>query len=82
MPIVTITVRGKKPLDFKSKAFAAVHEALVEIGVNERDRFLRMIELDESSFEFDPHVPRCSDAENLGLHAYRGSPGHWQERQS
>jgi phenylpyruvate tautomerase PptA (4-oxalocrotonate tautomerase family) len=57
MPLVTITVQGKKPTEFKSKTFAAVHAALVEIGVNQRDRFLRMIELDESSFEFDPTFP-------------------------
>lgn len=57
MPIVTITVQGKKPLEFKSRAFAAVHDALVEIGADKRDRFLRMIELDESSFEFDPTFP-------------------------
>lgn len=57
MPIVTITVRGPKPREFKAKAFSAVHGALVGIGVNERDRFLRMIELDASSFEFDPTFP-------------------------
>jgi phenylpyruvate tautomerase PptA (4-oxalocrotonate tautomerase family) len=57
MPIVTITVRGRKSPAFKSKAFAAVHAALVDIGVNQRDRFLRMMELDESSFEFDPTYP-------------------------
>ena len=62
MPIVTITVRGKKSPEFKSKAFSAVHGALVEIGVNERDRFLRMIELDESSFEFDPTFPDAASA--------------------
>ncbi len=57
MPIVTITVRGKKSSEFKSKAFTAVHAALVGIGVNERDRFLRMLELEESSFDFDPSFP-------------------------
>ena len=57
MPIVTITVKGKKPPEFKAKALAAVHAALVAIGVSERDRFLRVMELDESSFEFDPTFP-------------------------
>jgi phenylpyruvate tautomerase PptA (4-oxalocrotonate tautomerase family) len=57
MPIVTITVRGRKSAEFKSRAFAAVHGALVEIGVDRRDRFLRMVELDASSFEFDPTFP-------------------------
>ena len=57
MPIVTITVKGRKSAEFKSRAFAAVHGALVEIGADRRDRFLRMVELDESSFEFDPTFP-------------------------
>jgi phenylpyruvate tautomerase PptA (4-oxalocrotonate tautomerase family) len=57
MPIVTITVKGRKPPEFKSRSLAAVHAALVGIGVNERDRFLRVVELDESSFEFDPTFP-------------------------
>ncbi len=57
MPIVTITVRGRKPADFKRRAFDAVHAALVAIGVNERDRFLRMLELDNDSFQFDPSFP-------------------------
>jgi hypothetical protein len=34
MPIVTITVQGKKPPESKSRAFDAVHSALVDIGVN------------------------------------------------
>lgn len=57
MPIVTITVQGKKSKEFKEKAFDAVHGALVNIGVNQKDRFLRLLELDESSFQFDPTFP-------------------------
>lgn len=57
MPIVTLSVRGKKSVEFKSKAFAAVHAALMTIGVDRHDRFLRMMGFDESSFEFDPTFP-------------------------
>lgn len=57
MPIVTITVQGKKSKEFKKKAFDAVHGALVNIGVNQKDRFLRLLELEESSFQFDPTFP-------------------------
>ena len=57
MPIVTITVQGKKSSEFKERAFNAVHGALVEIGVNPKDRFLRLLELEASSFQFDPTFP-------------------------
>jgi len=57
MPIVTITVQGKKSPEFKQKALDAVHGALVDIGVSPQDRFLRLLELDASSFQFDPTFP-------------------------
>jgi phenylpyruvate tautomerase PptA (4-oxalocrotonate tautomerase family) len=57
MPIVTITVQGKKSQVFKERAFDAVHGALIGIGVSDRDRFLRLIELEASSFQFDPTFP-------------------------
>jgi phenylpyruvate tautomerase PptA (4-oxalocrotonate tautomerase family) len=57
MPIVTVTVREKKSAEFKSKVFNGIHDALVAVGVNERDRFMRMHELDKASFEFDPQFP-------------------------
>ena len=57
MPLVTITAQGKKPREFKQKVFAAVHEALIHIGVSAEDRFLRFIELDDGSFEYHPIFP-------------------------
>ena len=57
MPIVTITVQGKKSQAFKEKAFDAVHGGLVGIGVSEKDRFLRLIELEAGNFQFDPTFP-------------------------
>ncbi|WP_420474514.1 tautomerase family protein [Noviherbaspirillum sp. ST9] len=57
MPLVSITAQGKKSREFKQRAFAAVHGALVSIGVSKDDRFLRFIELDESSFDYHPTFP-------------------------
>jgi len=57
MPLVTITAQGKKSREFKQGVFASVHDALVSIGVSKDDRFLRFIELDESSFEYHPTFP-------------------------
>ncbi len=57
MPIVTVTVRKPKPAAFKAQVLDAVHDALVGIGVNPRDRFHRVIELEEDDFQFDPSFP-------------------------
>lgn len=66
MPIVTITVRKPKTAEFKALILSSVHAALVESGVNENDRFHRVLELDESDFQYDltfPDVrtPRTAD---------------------
>ena len=57
MPIVTLTVRGLKPADFKAGVLGAVHEALVAIGAHPNDRFQRVIELAEENFRFDAGYP-------------------------
>jgi phenylpyruvate tautomerase PptA (4-oxalocrotonate tautomerase family) len=57
MPIVTLTVRKPKSAEFKTTVLAAVHEALVGIGVNPHDRFHRVLELEEEDFQFDPSFP-------------------------
>ena len=57
MPIVTVTVRKPKTAEFKSTVLAAVHEALVGIGVNPNDRFHRVLELEEENFQFHPIFP-------------------------
>lgn len=44
MPIVTLTLRKPKTPDFKAKVLEAVHAALVQSGVNQNDRFHRVIE--------------------------------------
>jgi phenylpyruvate tautomerase PptA (4-oxalocrotonate tautomerase family) len=57
MPIVTITVRKPKSAEFKTTVLAAVHEALVSVGVSPNDRFHRVLELEEKDFQFDPTFP-------------------------
>lgn len=57
MPIVTISVRKPKPAAFKAAVLDAVGAALVAAGVNPRDRFQRVIELDADDFRFDPTFP-------------------------
>jgi len=57
MPIVTLTLRKPKSPDFKTKVLDAAHAALVQSGVNQNDRFHRVIELDEQDFRYDPAFP-------------------------
>jgi phenylpyruvate tautomerase PptA (4-oxalocrotonate tautomerase family) len=57
MPIVTITVRKPKSAAFKANVLDSVHAALVASGVNPRDRFHRVFELEVDDFRFDPSFP-------------------------
>jgi phenylpyruvate tautomerase PptA (4-oxalocrotonate tautomerase family) len=57
MPIVTVTLRKPKPSAFKAQLLGAIHAALVDIGVHPNDRFHRVLELDEESFQYDPSFP-------------------------
>ena len=57
MPIVTITVRKPKTSEFKATVLGAVHDALVGIGANPKDRFHRVLELGAEDFQFDPAFP-------------------------
>jgi phenylpyruvate tautomerase PptA (4-oxalocrotonate tautomerase family) len=57
MPLVTITTRKGKSLEFKSAVLDGVHRALVAAGVPEADRFQRVLELGEDDFRFDPGYP-------------------------
>src|SRR5262245_33926418 len=57
MPIVTLTVRGRKPPAFKSMLLEAVHAALCTAGAHERDRFHRVIELGADDFRYDESFP-------------------------
>lgn len=57
MPIVTLTVRKPKSAEFKQNVLAAIHAALVDVGVNANDRFHRVLELDAADFQYDAHFP-------------------------
>lgn len=57
MPLVTLTLRRPKTRQFKSQVLAAVHRALVAIGVPPADLFQRVLELDADDFRFDPAYP-------------------------
>lgn len=57
MPIVTITIRKPKTVQFKTTVLDAVHAALMGSGVNPKDRFQRVIELEADDFRFDPNFP-------------------------
>ena len=57
MPLVTITIRKPKTNMYKTAVLAAVHGALVAAGVPEKDRFQRVLELDDNDFRFDPDYP-------------------------
>lgn len=57
MPLVTVTVQGRKPVEFKHSVLDAIHGALVRAGVPQADRFQRFLELDAESFRFDGGYP-------------------------
>ncbi len=64
MPIVTVTVRKPKSSEFKAGVLGAIHAALVASGVNERDRFHRVLELSADDFHFDPSFPDAQQDRN------------------
>jgi len=57
MPLVTLTLRAGKPVEFKSQVLEAVHAALVASGVPEKDRFHRVLELGPDDFRYDTEYP-------------------------
>ena len=66
MPLVTVTLRRPKTVEFKSLVLNTVHEALKKAGVPATDKFQRVLELDADDFRFDPgypdaRIPRTED---------------------
>lgn len=57
MPIVTLTLTKPKSREFKRKVLNVVHDALCASGVDPRDRFHRVLELDEQDFVYDESFP-------------------------
>jgi phenylpyruvate tautomerase PptA (4-oxalocrotonate tautomerase family) len=60
MPLVTVTLREGKSAEFKTAVLGAVHRALVNSGVPEKDRFQRVLTLGPDDFRFDGEYPDLS----------------------
>jgi phenylpyruvate tautomerase PptA (4-oxalocrotonate tautomerase family) len=62
MPLITITLaKGKSAADKRAIA-DEIHNALVKSGIPEKDRFQRLIELDDENFIYDATYPNLSEA--------------------
>jgi phenylpyruvate tautomerase PptA (4-oxalocrotonate tautomerase family) len=57
MPLVTVTLRNGSSREFKATILQVVHRALMVAGVPEKDRFHRVLELDEDHFQYDSTYP-------------------------
>ncbi len=57
MPLVTISLVGKRDRAQKARVLDAAHVALVSAGVPEADRFQRVVELDPDNVRYDPRYP-------------------------
>lgn len=57
MPLVTLTLRQRRPAVFKTAVLDAIHGALVHSGVPLADRFQRVITLDPEDAYIDPFYP-------------------------
>jgi phenylpyruvate tautomerase PptA (4-oxalocrotonate tautomerase family) len=62
MPLVTVTVGGRKTAAFKDAVLAGIHRALIAAGVPETDRFQRVLEVPPEDFRFDPRYPDLESA--------------------
>ncbi len=64
MPLITVTVKKPKTNEFKSTVLNAVHTALVNSGVPVKDRFQRVLELDDADFSYDAGYPDVQGERN------------------
>lgn len=64
MPIVTVTLRKPKSLEFKTNLLDSVYAALVKAGFEERDRFYRLLELGADDFGYHPTFPDVTTSRN------------------
>ncbi len=64
MPLITVTLRPGKAKEYKHAILGAVHQALINAGVPQTDRFQRILELDADHFRFDPAYPDLSSPRN------------------
>ena len=64
MPLVTLTVRRGKDASFKTAVLNGVHNALVNAGVPQADRFHRVLELSAEDFRYDASYPDLATPRN------------------
>ena len=57
MPLVTLTLREPQTPAFKTAVLDAIHDALVQSGVPQADRFQRVITLAPEDARIDPTFP-------------------------
>jgi len=57
MPLITVSVVGKRDRAYKRALLDGVQDALVASGVPAADRFQRVVELDPDNVLFDPRYP-------------------------
>jgi phenylpyruvate tautomerase PptA (4-oxalocrotonate tautomerase family) len=62
MPLITVSVVGKRDAQYKRALLDSVQQALVTSGVPATDRFQRVLELDRDNFVFDPRYPDLETA--------------------
>jgi phenylpyruvate tautomerase PptA (4-oxalocrotonate tautomerase family) len=62
VPVVTITVRKTASRALRAKVLDSIQAALVNAGADPRDRFHRVLELDEADFQYDPSFPDVKTA--------------------
>lgn len=57
MPLVTVSVIGKRDAGYKRVLLDSVQQALVASGVPASDRFQRVVEVDRDNIVVDPRYP-------------------------
>ena len=57
MPLITVSVVGKRDAGYKRVLLDSVQQALVASGVPASDRFQRVIEVDRDNIVVDPRYP-------------------------
>jgi phenylpyruvate tautomerase PptA (4-oxalocrotonate tautomerase family) len=62
MPLVTITLHKGRTAQEKRVIADAIHDALVQSGIPQQDRFQRFIELNADDFIYDLTYPSLSEA--------------------
>lgn len=60
MPLVRVDIIKGKSASYKKEMLSCIHDALVEaLGIEDWDRFQRIVEIDRESFETAPGKSDC-----------------------